>query len=256
MDAQPEGGRKPRLVRAGKRLRFNRTAAVGAALIAASLALSGCATGQQAQTANETSVVDGVGATVGAIDIRDASVVSPSGPSYGVGANAFLQMSIINNAGTDDSLVSVTSSSAAQVLLFPNLAATFPRIELSSEAATPSGSAVASPLGSATGTASAPPTGVSVPTGDSATSSAPPPPVSTSPVSSLDLPAGGVVKIGNTSSSKIIQLDGLTSALFPATTIRLTFTFAHAGAVTLAMAVRLSTNAASPIVLPTSASSG
>ena len=64
------------------------------------------------------------------------------------------------------------------------------------------------------------------------------------------------MRIGDTGSSKVIQLSGLTSALFPATTIRLTFTFAKAGTVTLAMAVRLSTNPASPIVLPTAASSG
>ena len=257
MDAQPEIGRKARLVRAGKHLRFNRATTIGAGLIAASLALSGCANGQQAQTANETSVVDGVGTTVGAIDIRDASVVSPSGPSYGVGSNALLQMSLINNAGTDDSLVSVTSSAAKQVLLFPNLRATVPRIGPSSSGSAAGGSAAATPSSSTTGTGTAPstPSTGSSANGSSATD-APTPTASTAPVDSLDLPAGGVVRIGNTSSSKVIQLSGLTSALFPAMTIRLTFTFAKAGAVTLVMAVRLSSNAASPIVLPTSTSSG
>ncbi len=45
-----------------------------AAVVAAALTLTACGTGQRAQTAVETPVVDGVEATVGSIAIRDLAV--------------------------------------------------------------------------------------------------------------------------------------------------------------------------------------
>lgn len=88
----------------------------GAALLAIGAAtLSGCATGQRAQTANEFSVVDGASAEVGSMALRDAGISAPpSAAGYVKGAKATISMTVANNGNSADTLVSVSSPDATR----------------------------------------------------------------------------------------------------------------------------------------------
>ena len=94
-------------------------AAAGAALL-----LTGCAAGQRAQTSVEVPVVDGVQASVGAIDLRALTIVTPANGSYPSGGSAALQLYIVNN-GAPDQLVSVSSSAAKAATLSTSAATEF-----------------------------------------------------------------------------------------------------------------------------------
>jgi copper(I)-binding protein len=82
------------------------------------VALTGCAVGQRAQTANEFSVVDGASANVGSMGVRNAGVTAPTDPAgYIKGASVGLSMTVINNGDSTDALVSVSSPDAARATI-------------------------------------------------------------------------------------------------------------------------------------------
>jgi copper(I)-binding protein len=93
---------------------------VGVAAAGALLALTACAAGEHAQTAEETPVVDGVAADAGSMALRAVTVVPPPVGSYAKGTNAPLQLVIVNDSRTDDQLVRVTTPVAGSVRLFAN----------------------------------------------------------------------------------------------------------------------------------------
>jgi len=184
------------------------------------LVLTGCAAGQRAQTAIETPAVDGVGASVGAIDIRNLSIAPPGGAAY---TSAQLQGAIINNAGTADELVSVTTSAAKSVGIFDSSAAAF---AASTSPSTPASTASSSAASSAATTGS---------------------------TGTLAVPAGRLVSIGGGSADDpVIRLTGLTKPLQGASLISVTFTFKNAGSVTLQIAVHVPTSPVTAPTLPTS----
>lgn len=85
-----------------------------AAAVVVSAALTGCAAGQRAQTANEYSVVDGATANLGALAIRDAAVASPpTAVGYAAGASVTLRMTVANSGEGSDTLESVSTPTAA-----------------------------------------------------------------------------------------------------------------------------------------------
>lgn len=202
---------------------------IGVAAAMAALALAGCAAGQHAPTSEEVPVVDGVSADVGPIALRAVTVAPPTQGSYPADGDATLQLVIVNDGHTPDRLVGVRTPQANEVRLFANAAAA----DIASTAA-PSSSASAEPSPSESAT----------PSPTESTSAAPAP----STLESLDLPAGRAVSIGYSPDLAVIQLHGLTSALFPAETFPITFQFAGAGTVTFTIAVHL---APGPSTTPT-----
>jgi copper(I)-binding protein len=167
------------------------------------LVLGGCAAGQDAQTAEETPVVDGVSANVGDIALRAVAVAPPPNNSHAKGSDATLQLVIVNGGSTDDQLTGVSTLAATQVRMFAN-----------AQAASP-------------GVTSALP---------GATSASPGSPTT---ISRVNLPAGLAVPFGYSPDQPVIQLHDLTEQLFPAQTIQLTFQFGKAGMVTFTAAVHL-----------------
>jgi copper(I)-binding protein len=196
---------------------------VGVAVAVAALALTGCAAGQHAPTANEVPVVDGVSADAGPIALRAVTVAAPTQGSYPADGDATLQLVIVNDGHDPDRLVGVRTPQANEVRLFADAADAD-----AANAAAPSSSASAEPSSSAASSPSSP--------------SAP------SSLESIDLPAGRAVSIGYSPDLAVIQLHGLASALFPAESFPITFQFAGAGTVTFTVAVHL---APGPSTTPT-----
>jgi copper(I)-binding protein len=190
---------------------------VAALAAGALLVLGGCAAGQDAQTAEETPVVDGVSANVGDIALRAVAVAPPPNNSHAKGSDATLQLVIVNSGSTDDQLTGVSTLAATQVRMFAD-----------AQAASP-GATSASP-----GAPSASPGATSASPG--ATSASPGSPTT---ISRVNLPAGLAVPFGYSPDQPVIQLHDLTEQLFPAQTIQLTFQFGKAGMVTFTAAVHL-----------------
>lgn len=85
------------------------------AVMAAALALSGCAAGQIAQTANQVAAIDGANGTVGQLGVRNALLATPTGSDYAKGADAPLQLWVSNAGLQTDTLSSVSTPAAASV---------------------------------------------------------------------------------------------------------------------------------------------
>lgn len=81
------------------------------------LALSGCGAGFSAQTYQERTVSDGNNATVGAIAIRNIAVVPDPDGVVRSGSDAPVRMTLVNNSGQPDDLVSASSPAAGSVAL-------------------------------------------------------------------------------------------------------------------------------------------
>jgi copper(I)-binding protein len=104
-----------------RRLRPSR-ALVGAFVLAGALALSGCGSGQLAQTSGQGAAVNGTDAQVGDIVIRDMEIVYPPRPAspaapYPRGGTAQLNFGIVNEGPVVDRLVRVTSPAATAVVV-------------------------------------------------------------------------------------------------------------------------------------------
>ena len=99
---------------------------VAALAAGALLMLGGCAAGQDAQTAEESPVVDGVSANVGDIALRAVAVAPPQNNSHPKGGDATLQLVIVNGGGSDDQLTGVSTLAATQVRIFANQQAASP----------------------------------------------------------------------------------------------------------------------------------
>lgn len=236
---------------------------LGAAVAATALALTGCAAGQQAQTAEQTSVVDGTAFQAGTIDLRDVGLRAPGAAAYAKGSSAFLEGVMINGGRSTDDLVSVSSPQATGVELYsdgvtaliglapsPSTRATAAD-SAGSGSATASGSASSSVSagGTATGSASTPTAGS---TGSAGATATPSPTGSASSSSSagssavkalqsVPIDPNQAVKIGYENSDVQIVLTGLTEDLAPAQTLQITFTFASGATVTANVAVKLPT---------------
>lgn len=227
----------PRVQRTGvQRPTLRRRVRIGASvgLTIAALLLSGCAAGQHAQTAAEVAVLDGVQADVGQLHLRDLKIITPPEGRYLTGSNASVQLIIGNSGPIEDQLVSVSAATAAtSAALYANPAtAGLTSTASDSASATNPASAATSDPASATGSPSA-----TTPVGPA--------------VNAIALPRGENTVIGAGTEQPVIELQGLTAALYPAMSIKLTFTFANAGSITLSVAVQLSSGAVTAPTLAT-----
>jgi len=191
---------------------------LGALAVCAAVLTSACAAGRHAPTAEESGAIDGVGASVGSMLLREVAVAAPpNGISYAKGDAAVLRLVVVNNGQSSDQLVSITTPAAVGVSVFASLQDAAGVVSTSSPTSCPSD------------TSSAQYTACAV---------ASPPAFTPVPVTAL-----GRVPFGINGTDKVLVLSGLTDTLFPAALIPVTFTFQSAGSVTVQVPVQLTSSA-------------
>jgi hypothetical protein len=84
-------------------------------VVAATLALAGCAAGQISQTADQVSAIDGGNGRVGQIGVLNALLATPQGAGYAKGSSAPLQLWVANDGLTDATLTKITTPAASSV---------------------------------------------------------------------------------------------------------------------------------------------
>lgn len=197
-----------------RRARILAGCALGAG-VAALLALSGCGSGQLAQTAQQQSAIAGVNGQAGAIALRNALVPFNGPDGYPQGGTAPIAVSIFNNGLNAVKLVDVTAAAAASdVVLVGGPAAATPIPSPTSAAPSPSGSASPSPA--------APAPAPAAPSGQTSFSISIP-----SSSYALLMPQYGTY----------LQLVGLKQALVPGTAVVVTFTFDDGTSATMTLPV-------------------
>jgi hypothetical protein len=186
---------------------------LGGTATAIALLLSGCGTGQIAETAAMRPTVSGVNPQTadGFFKLRNLAVVYRDTKGYPAGTDAPLEVSIYNDS-LKPVTVTVTASTSAQAVVLGGALAPVP--QPSGSAASPSGSASATPSSSASGSPSAGATGSPTPSA-SATAQ---------PSASIRIPAGEFVVLTPTSGS-FLQLNGLKAALSPGQSVQVVFDF-------------------------------
>jgi copper(I)-binding protein len=85
------------------------------AVLASALVLTGCASGQIAQTAQQVSAVSSGNGKIGKIDVLNVQFDSPEGDGYPKGSSAPLQVWVSNDSIDADTLTQVTSPVATKV---------------------------------------------------------------------------------------------------------------------------------------------
>lgn len=188
---------RPPVAPAGPRVHRRGLLLVAGAL--GSLLMSACSSGQIAQTARDVSAVEGSSATRDGVGVRDARIAEPPGGSYSSGGDAPLLVAIATDDGTSDTLVRVTSDAADSVTVTTR------------SSGSPSASASAAPSPSAS------PSDATL---------------------DIKLDAGSLLVFGGgggggPGSENTLNLVGLRHDLSPGMTVRVTFSFAQAGDLTL-----------------------
>jgi copper(I)-binding protein len=206
---------------------------LGTALSA--LLVAGCAAGQDAQTVNQRPPIDGASAAAGNIAVRAAGLAAPRGTFYAKGDPAQLELVLVNNGTSDDTLTSVTSPAAGGTQ-FGTADSSAGTSGSPSDSSSPSASSSDSSSSSASDSSSAS-SSASASSSSSAATSTP-----------IPLPHGGSVMIGY-GNGPTVTLTGLTQSLYPAQTVPVTLTFGSGASVTLTLAVKLASSVPSaPVV--------
>jgi len=204
-------------------------------VVAGGLALSACASGQVAQTAQMSPTVDGQMAQVGSLAIRNVALDYPAGGVYERGSDARLRMVVVNGGVAPDSLVSVSSPVATDVTISAGGSAE----ATGSATPEPTGSATsesASPTATPSDTASGTATPSASPGGSASPSpTASPPPSPTPENAQIQIPPNSYVSFRE--DGPRIMLTGLTRQLRPGQNLLVTLTFQRAGSVTMTIAV-------------------
>ena len=84
-------------------------------VVAACLALSGCAAGKISQTADQVAAIDGANGTIGDITVLNARLAPVEGEGYAQGSNGRLLLWISNDALAADTLKQVSTPAADSV---------------------------------------------------------------------------------------------------------------------------------------------
>ena len=214
---------------------------IGLVAVCATLLTSACAAGQRAATANVVAAIDATNGTVGNLQLHDVAIKAPpDGPSYAAGAPAELQLVIVNTGTTADTLQSVSSPAASGYQVFATAAEATAATSPSAGAAT-SPSPTPTPSGSTSASSSA--------SASASSSAAPSPPVS------LQIPAGQPLALSVTGTQPVLLIK-LAKALFPGTTVQVTFTFASAGTVTLTVPVQITEGATAGLTVSPASETG
>lgn len=211
---------------------------VGLAVVAA-LLTAGCAAGQDAQTADEKPTLDGTNASVGAIDLRGLAVEPPAGPTtyFPTGSDLSVRLVLVNNSQQPDQLTSITSPAVSDWGAFASSADA--DAVMSAQTATPSA------------TPTPPPSAPGSPTPGSSPGNSTPTPTSTplpTPKRQVKVGPNGVVSWGTPTATGALLLMKTTRPLYPGSSIRITFTFANAGTITVMVPIALSTTPRSSII--------
>ena len=90
-------------------IRLRSGVAAVALALGASL-LAGCAAGQISQTVDQVPGVDGGQGSVGQVAVHNALLATPDGANYPKGSSAPLTLWISNDAGSDDTLTSISTA--------------------------------------------------------------------------------------------------------------------------------------------------
>jgi len=203
-------------------------------VVAGGLALSACASGQIAQTAQMSPTVDGQMAQVGSLAIRNVALDYPAGGVYERGSDARLRMVVVNGGVAPDSLVSVSSPVATDVTISAGGSAEVTGSATPEPTGSPSESAspTATPSDTASGTATP-----SASPGESASPSptSSPTPSPTPENAQIQIPPNSYVSFRE--DGPRIMLTGLTRQLRPGQNLVVTLTFQRAGSVTMTIAV-------------------
>lgn len=238
-----------------RRTRGARLAALAPSILGLGLAavvLTGCGAGQVAQTDSQQPAINGASGTVGAIAVRNAELQFPDNPQ-GVltpGSNVPLIVTIINTGVTADELTGVSSPAAQSVTIDGSASGTkdipggfaiastikdeddndtvgAPAGASSSEAATttPTTTTSTTTTGSATTTTGSSRTSGATSTSGSSSTSAPTSTTTVAPTPALAPKAVDIVLVGIKAANGQPIRSGLT--------IPITFTFAHAGQITI-----------------------
>jgi hypothetical protein len=187
----------------------------GLVLVITALVAAGCAAGQQAQTANEKATIDGTYGSVGKLDLRGVAIEPPTGSQpYAAGADVKLDLLVVNNGGTADSLTGVTSTAFGSWGSYDS----------------------ADDANTVIGAGSAGANDPSLPKAGTTVSVQP----------------GDATGFGIGVAPKTLLLRGLKAKLYPANSIKITFAFAKAGSLTLDVPVALAKNLPNLTVPPVS----
>lgn len=199
-----------------RRSAVRRSAVAVAALAAgAALALSGCSSGQIAQTARQVSAVNGNTADIGNVALRDVRILLPQSEEYtnAKGGKALLAFSAVNfGASRADELSSITTD-LGTVQITPSDATLDPGRTVVA------GGPEAVQAGSPTTSTSTPASGT--------TTSAP---TSTAQATSTPPAADGKATSGP-AKPILVEITGLTKDITPGPTYPVTFNFKEAGTV-------------------------
>ncbi len=203
-------------------------------VVAGGLALSACASGQIAQTAQMSPTVDGQMAQVGSLAIRNVALDYPAGGVYERGSDARLRMVVVNGGVAPDSLVSVSSPVATDVTISAGGSAEV------TGSATPEPTGSASESASPTATPSDTASGTATPSASPGGSASPSPTSSPTPSptpqnAQIQIPPNSYVSFRE--DGPRIMLTGLTRQLRPGQNLVVTLTFQRAGSVTMTIAV-------------------
>lgn len=203
-------------------------------VVAGGLALSACASGQVAQTAQMSPTVDGQMAQVGSLAIRNVALDYPAGGVYERGSDARLRMVVVNGGVAPDSLVSVSSPVATDVTISAGGSAEV------TGSATPEPTGSASESASPTATPSDTASGTATPSASPGGSASPSPTSSPTPSptpenAQIQIPPNSYVSFRE--DGPRIMLTGLTRQLRPGQNLVVTLTFQRAGSVTMTIAV-------------------
>ncbi|BCL14353.1 hypothetical protein [Micromonospora sagamiensis] len=196
-----------------------RAAVLLAGAVATGLLVSGCGTGQLAETAAKEPSVQGIntGTPDGSYLVRGLVVDFPGGEGYPAGGNAPLSVVLYNDT-RDPVTVTVSTDSARQIVLAG--AGASPSAS-PSESVTPSPSAPASPSGSAPASPASP-------------DPASPSPTETTPAgapATVEIPPFGYAQL-NQQGGRFLQLVGLNEELRPGQQVNLVFDFGNGKRVT------------------------
>ena len=203
-------------------------------VVAGGLALSACASGQVAQTAQMSPTVDGQMAQVGSLAIRNVALDYPAGGVYERGSDARLRMVVVNGGVAPDSLVSVSSPVATDVTISAGGSAEV------TGSGTPEPTGSASESASPTATPSDTASGTATPSASPGGSASPSPTASPTPSptpenAQIQIPPNSYVSFRE--DGPRIMLTGLTRQLRPGQNLVDTLTFQRAGSVTMTIAV-------------------
>ena len=203
-------------------------------VVAGGLALSACASGQVAQTAQMSPTVDGQMAQVGSLAIRNVALDYPAGGVYERGSDARLRMVVVNGGVAPDSLVSVSSPVATDVTISAGGSAEV------TGSGTPEPTGSASESASPTATPSDTASGTATPSASPGGSASPSPTASPTPSptpenAQIQIPPNSYVSFRE--DGPRIMLTGLTRQLRPGQNLAVTLTFQRAGSVTMTIAV-------------------